>query len=130
MKKQLIINFNGGRCMSIKEKLEKSARTLSRFSGLLGEALATFIPISSANVFFHVTDDISYTLEIRHLAATVSEGKTEPTTLEMIASTENFLDFLEGNVSLAEAWVNGKITVKGVRNNLMQALIVGMVLTS
>jgi len=116
--------------MSVKEKLEKSARTLSRFSGLLGESLASFIPLSSANVYFHVIDDTSYTLEIRHLAATVTEGKTEPTTLEMIASTENFLNFLEGNISLAEAWVNGKITVKGVRNNLMQAFLVGMVLTS
>ena len=116
--------------MSIKDKLEKSARTLSRFSGLLGESLTAIIPLSSANVYFHVTDDISFTLEIRNLAATVSEGKTEPTTLEIISSKETLINFIDGNVSFAEAWVNGKITVKGVRNNLMQALLVGMVLTS
>ena len=118
--------------MSIKQKLEKSARTLSRFSGLLGESLTSIIPLSSANVYFHVTDDISssLTLEIRNLAATVTEGKTEPTTLEIISSKENLLEFIEGKISFAEAWVNGKITVKGIRNNLLQALLVGMVLTS
>lgn len=117
--------------MSIKQKLEKSARTLSRFSGLLGDSLTAIIPLSSANVYFHVTDDdTSFTLEIRNLAASVSEGKTEPTTLEIISSKETLINFIDGNVSFAEAWVNGKITVKGVRNNLMQALLVGMVLTS
>ncbi|MHA1266519.1 MAG: hypothetical protein ACTSRS_14890 [Candidatus Helarchaeota archaeon] len=116
--------------MSIKPKLEKSAKTLSRFSGLLGDALTNLLPITNANIYFHVTDGASYTLEIRKLAATVSEGRIEPITLELIGTTENFLEFFNKKRSFAEAWVNGKITVKGVRNNLLQALLVGMVLTS
>ncbi len=115
--------------MSIKKSLEKSANTMSRFSGLLGKGLSTLLPLSNANVYFHITDDISYTLEIRDLAAKVTEGRVEPVTLEIIASKENFLLFLESKISFAEAWTNGKIKVKGVRNNLMQALIVGMVLS-
>ncbi|MHA1651698.1 MAG: hypothetical protein ACTSYB_16015 [Candidatus Helarchaeota archaeon] len=116
--------------MSIKQRLEKSAKTLTRFSGLLGESLQSILPLSNANVYFHVIDGDSYTLEIRNLTATVSDGRVEPVTLELIASEEHFLEFLQGKISFAEAWVNEKITVKGVRNNLMQALLVGMVLTS
>ena len=116
--------------MSIRKKLERSAKTMSRFSGVLGDSLKDLLPLSNANIFFNVTDGDSYSLEVRDLAATVSIGKTEPTTLELIATSENFLEFLHGKVSFAEAWVNGKIIVKGVRNNLMQALLVGIVLSS
>jgi putative sterol carrier protein len=114
--------------MSVKEKLEKSAKTLSRFSGLLGDAIKMLIPFSSANVYFHLIDDISLTLEIREMNAKVSEGRTEPVTLELIGSKENFLEILQGKISFATAWVNGKVQVKGVRNNLMDALTMGMLL--
>lgn len=114
--------------MSLRQKLEKSAKSLSRFSGLLGDSLSAILPLSNANVYFNVTDGDSFTLEIRNLVATLSEGKITPTTLELTATTANFLEFLQGKISFAEAWVNEKIMVKGVRNNLMQALVVGMVL--
>ncbi|MFX1297691.1 MAG: hypothetical protein ACFFD2_22935 [Promethearchaeota archaeon] len=118
--------------MSIRKRLEKSAKTISRFSRLLRESLSSIIPISNANVYFHVIDKnaTSYTLEIRNLGTILSEGKIEPTTLEFIALEKDFIAFLKGNISFAEAWVNGKIEVKGVRNNLMQALLLGMVLSS
>jgi len=113
--------------MSIKQRLEKSAKMLSRFSGLLGEAVKLLLPFANANVFFHVIDGNSYTLEIRDMAASVSEGKTEPITLELIGSEEHFLEMLQGKISFAMAWVNEKIRVKGVRNNLMNAFVVGMI---
>ena len=115
--------------MSIKQKLEKSAKTLTRFSGLAGGGLRMLLAeFSNANVYFNITDGDSLTLEIRKMAATVSEGKTEPTTLELIGSTENFLEIIKGKMSFAAAWVNGKVKVKGVRNNLLNALTIGMVL--
>lgn len=113
--------------MSIKQRLEKSAKTLSRFSGLLGDAIKLLLPFANANVYFHVTDGTSFTLEIRDMGATLAEGKIEPITLELSGSEENFLAMLQGNISFATAWVNDKIRVKGVRNNLMNALIVGMI---
>ena len=115
--------------MSLKNKLEKSAKSISRFSGLLGESLSSILPLMDANVYFHVIDEntTSYTLEIRNLAAKVTEGKIEPTTLEMVAPAENFLAFLDGKLSFAEAWVNDKIKLKGVRSNLMNALLIGMI---
>lgn len=85
-------------------------------------------PFSNANVYFNVTDGTPLTLEIRDMAATLSEGKTKPTTLELIGSTENFLEIIKGKISFATAWVNGKVKVKGVRNSLMDALVIGMVL--
>ncbi len=112
--------------MSIKHKLEKSAKTLSRFSGLLGDSIRSMFPLSNGNVYFNVKDGESYTLLIRDLKSSVSEGKVQPITLELKASTENFLEFLQGKLSFAESWVNSKITVKGVRNNLMSAFMVGM----
>ena len=114
--------------MSVKQKLEKSAKTISRFAGLLGGAAKMLIPFSSANVYFNLTDDTPLTLEIRDMVATVTEGKTEPTTLELIGSKENFLEIIKGDISFATAWVNGKVRVKGVRNNLMNALLMGMVI--
>lgn len=116
--------------MSIKQRLEKSARTLSRFSGLLGASLKALFPLSNGNIYFNVTDGDSYTLLIRDLESSVSEGKVQPVTLEIKASMENFLDFFEGKITFAQSWVNGKITVKGVRNNLMSALLVGMMVSS
>ena len=115
--------------MSIKQKLEKSAKTLSRFSGLLGESIRSIFPLSNGNVYFNVTDGESYTLLIRDLESSVSEGKVQPITLELKASTEDFLDFFQGKLSFAESWVNEKIAVKGVRNNLMSALIIGMMVS-
>lgn len=114
--------------MSIKQRLEKSAKSMSRFSGLLGDLGEILFSISNANVYFNVIDDTSYTLEIRDVATILSEGKTEPTTLELIGSRENFLKILQGKISFGTAWVNGKIKLKGVRNNLMQALLMGMIL--
>ncbi|NVM30743.1 MAG: SCP2 sterol-binding domain-containing protein [Candidatus Helarchaeota archaeon] len=114
--------------MSVKQKLEKSAKTLTRFSGLVGGGLRLLFPFSNANVYFNITDGSPLTLEIRKMAATVSEGKTEPTTLEFIGSTENFLEIIKGKISFASAWINGKVKVKGVRNNLLNALTIGMVL--
>ena len=116
--------------MSIKQKLEKSAKTLSRFSGLLGESIRSLFPLSNGNVYFNVTDGKSYSLLIRDLESSVSEGKVQPVTLELIASSANFLDFFQGKLSFVESWVNEKIAVKGVRNNLMSALIIGMIVSS
>ena len=114
--------------MSVKQKLEKSAKRLTRFSGLVGGALRLMFPFSNANVYFNITDGTPLTLEFRKMATTISEGKTEPTTLELIGSTENFLEIINGNISFATAWVNGKVKVKGVRNNLLNALTIGMVI--
>lgn len=115
--------------MSVKQKLEKSAKMLTRFSGLAGGGLRMLLAeFSNANVYFNITDGDPLTLEIRKMAATVSEGKTEPTTLELIGSTENFLEIIKGEISFAAAWVNGKVKVKGVRNNLLNALTMGMIL--
>ncbi|NVM55509.1 MAG: SCP2 sterol-binding domain-containing protein [Candidatus Helarchaeota archaeon] len=111
--------------MSIKQRLEKSAKILGRFSGII-EVFGAFL--SNANVYFNVTDDTSYTLEIRDLATTVSEGKIQPVTLEIIGTKENFLEFLQGNITFPKAWVNGKLKVKGVRNNLLSAFTMGMVI--
>ena len=85
-------------------------------------------PIANANVYFNITDATPLTLQISDMAATVSEGKIEPVTLELIGTTDEFLEVIKGEMSFATSWVNGKLKVKGVRNNLMNALVMGMVL--
>ena len=114
--------------MSVKQKLEKSAKTLSRFSGLLGGAVKMLLPFSNGNVYFNITDGTPLTLTIRDMNASVSEAKIDPVTLELTGTTEDFLEVIEGKISFATSWVNGKLKVKGVRNNLMNALVMGMVL--
>ncbi|MHA1130335.1 MAG: SCP2 sterol-binding domain-containing protein [Candidatus Helarchaeota archaeon] len=114
--------------MSVKDKLEKSAKTLSRFSGLIGGAAKLLFPFSNGNVYFNITDDTPLTLEIRDMAARIVEGRTEPVTLELTGSAEAFLEVLQGKTSFATSWVNGKLKVKGIRNNLMNALVMGMIL--
>jgi putative sterol carrier protein len=114
--------------MSIRNKLEKSAKTLSRFSGLIGGAVKLLFPFSNGNVYFNITDDAPLTLEIRDMAAKLVEGRTEPVTLELSGSVADFLEVLQGKTSFATSWVNGKLKVKGIRNNLMNALVMGMIL--
>lgn len=115
--------------MSIQAKLEKTAKSLSRFAGLVGKSLSTILPLSNANVYFDVTDDDSYTLEIRDLSARVLEGKVEPLTVELKGSREAFLRLFDGEKSFESLWVNGEIKIVGVRNHLLQALIIGMLVS-
>lgn len=114
--------------MSIKSKLEKSAKSISMFSNLAGPLLGSILPMANSNVYFNIEDGTGYTLTVRDLEAEVIEDRIEPVTLELIGKEEAFMELFEGR-SLPSLWVNGLITIKGVRNNLLNALVIGMVLS-
>ncbi|MHA1269930.1 MAG: hypothetical protein ACTSPY_09120 [Candidatus Helarchaeota archaeon] len=115
--------------MSLKSKLEATAKKVSVFSNLAGPLIGSILPIANSNILFNVEDSDQYTMEIRDLKIEIFDGKVEPITLELSGKESAFLDLLNGNRSFASAWVNGLIKVKGVRNNLLNALIIGMVLS-
>ncbi|MHA1229164.1 MAG: hypothetical protein ACTSRP_09770 [Candidatus Helarchaeota archaeon] len=114
--------------MSIKEKLEKTAKKVSVFSNLAGPLIGSILPLANSNVFFNIKNGDGYTMEIRDLKIQILDGRVEPVGLELSGDENAFLELLSGERSFASAWVNGFIEVKGVRNNLLNALIIGMIL--
>ncbi|MHC1590582.1 MAG: hypothetical protein ACXQS8_00680 [Candidatus Helarchaeales archaeon] len=111
---------------NLQEKLEKTARSINRIGKLVGPALSSILPISNSSVYFNVRDGDSYTLEIAESSARVVEGKSSPITLELIATEEAFMKWIDGKRSFEALWVNGEIEIVSVRNNLLKALIIGM----
>ncbi|MHA1313650.1 MAG: hypothetical protein ACTSRB_07085 [Candidatus Helarchaeota archaeon] len=112
--------------MSLRMKLEKTAKSVSRIGSLVGKTLNNLLPISNSNVFFNVIDDQSYTLQIEESTARVIEGKASPITLELRATKEAFEKWFNGEKSFESCWVNGEIEIVNARNSLLKALMVGM----
>lgn len=115
--------------MSFKEKLEKTAKKVSMFSNLAGPLIGSILPIANSNVFFNIEDGSGCTMKIRDLDIEIKNGRVEPISLELSGNEKDFLDLINGDRSFASAWVNGLINVKGVKNNLLNALVIGMVLS-
>lgn len=65
---------------------------------------------------------------MRDFQAEILEGKIEPTNLELLGKEDAFMELFQGK-PLASAWVNGLIKIKGVRNNLLKAMVIGMILS-
>ncbi|MBD3229200.1 MAG: hypothetical protein GF329_13540 [Candidatus Lokiarchaeota archaeon] len=115
--------------MSFKEKLEKTAKKVSMFSNLAGPLIGSILPIANSNVFFNIEDGTGCTMEIRDLNIEIKDGRVEPVSLELSGKETNFLDLINGDRSFASAWVNELVSVKGVKNNLLNALVIGMILS-
>ena len=114
--------------MSLRNKLEKTASRLSTFSGLAGPLLGNILPLANSNIYFNVEDGEGYTMLIRDLKVEIKEGKVEPINLELSGTKSAFSELFKGK-SFASCWVNGLIKVKGVKNNLLNALVIGMILS-
>ena len=112
--------------MGLQAKLEKTARSVSRIGGLVGETLSSFLPISNSNVYFNITDDKPYTLVVAESSAQVVEGKENPITLEIKGTKPAFMRWFNGEKTFESQWVNGELEIVCPRNNLLKALIIGM----
>jgi len=113
--------------LSLKVKFEKVAKKVSNFAGLAGPLIGSILPLANSNVYFDIIDGNGLTMEIRNLKVKMYDGRVEPITLELSGKESAFLELIEGR-SFASSWINGAIKIKGVKNNLLNALVIGMIL--